>query len=422
MRVLILNQFFYPDISATSQLMTDLAEDLVKMGADVTALCCKNQYIKGEGLVSDEVYKGIRIVRVSVTQFDRGSFVKRGVSYLSFYVSAFFKLVRLTRPDVILVLTTPPLIASVACMIKSISRCRVIYVVQDLYPDVAVQLGVLKEKSRFTKLLESVSKSTLTRADAIVALGDCMRKRIEEKGTPTCKIHVIPNWADGEQIRTVERSENQFIREHNLVDKFIVFYSGNMGKVHDFDTILESAGQLSAHRDIAFVFVGDGPKKNSITSFVKDNPDANILLLPYRTRDELSVSLGAADVSLVTLSEGMQGLVVPSKVYGVMAAGRPVIFVGPSDSEAASTIENAACGYVIPNGRPSELKHAILKLKTDKNLASRMGRNSREHFETKFDRRLVTKRYFDLIKGVTETNGGNIQTSPSYAASRTTDL
>src|SRR5262249_52721370 len=160
----------------------------------------------------------------------------------------------------------------------------------------------------------------------------------------------------------------------------------------------------------------------SISSFVKHNPDVNILLLPYRTRHELTVSLGAADVSLVTLSEGMQGLVVPSKVYGVMAAGRPVIFVAPRNSEAANTIENPACGYAIPNGRPSDLKRAILKLKTDKKLAEQMGRTSREQFETKFDRRFVTTRYFDLIKGVTETNGSNVQTSPSYAASRTTDL
>ncbi|HZS48525.1 MAG TPA: glycosyltransferase family 4 protein [Blastocatellia bacterium] len=422
MRVLILNQFFYPDISATSQLMTDLAEDLVKMGADVTALCCRNQYIKGEELVSDEVYKGIRIVRVAVTQFDRASFVKRGVSYLSFYVSSFFKLIRLNRPDVILVLTTPPLIASVACMIKAISRCRVIYLVQDLYPDVAVQLGVLKEKSSFTRLLERVSKTTLSRSDAIIALGDCMRRRIEEKGTSPKKIHVIPNWADGDQIRTIERSENEFLREHRLTEKFVVFYSGNMGKVHDFDTILEAVRGLSSHSDIVFVFVGDGPKRNLISDFIKENPDVNILLLPYRQRDELSVSLGAADVSLVTLSKGMEGLVVPSKVYGVMAAGRPIIFIGQKGSEAANTIENASCGYVIPNGQVSDLKNAILNLKADKCLAFQMGKNSRESFETKFDRRLVTRRYFDLIKGVMEANGKNVQHSPSYAASRTTDL
>ena len=183
MRVLILNQFFYPDISATSQLMTDLAEDLVELGADVTALCCRDRYIRGEQLNADEIYKGIRIIRVRSTQFDRASFTKRAVAYLSFYASSFVKTIRLKKPDVILVLTTPPLIAGVACLVKAFSRCRVIYVVQDLYPDVAVQLEVLKADSLLTKILERISQFTLTRSDAIVALGECMPKADRIKGS-----------------------------------------------------------------------------------------------------------------------------------------------------------------------------------------------------------------------------------------------
>ena len=256
----------------------------------------------------------------------------------------------------------------------------------------------------------------------MLRLENACRKRIESKGAHSDKVHVIPNWADGDQITLIKRDENQFIAEHQLQQKFIVFYSGNMGKVHDFDTILQSARDLSEHGDIAFVFVGDGPKKDLIERFVKDNPACNILLLPYRSRDELSVSLGAADVSLVCLSDGMQGLVVPSKVYGVMAAGRPVIFVGPSDSEAADTIRDADCGYVVPNGDVIGLTGAILRLRGDKNLASQMGNNSRSTFEKKFDRRIITRRYFDLIKGLTEANNDSRRRSHLYATTRTTDL
>src|SRR5882724_6839887 len=213
MKILILNQFFYPDISATSQLMTDLAEDLTDLGATVTALCCRTTYNKGGDLPAEEDYKGIRIVRARSTSFNRESFVKRAISYLSFYFFSFFRIIRLKKQDVIVVLTTPPLIAAVACAIKSIKGCKVIYLVQDLYPDVAVKLGVLRERSLLTRLLNRVSQSSLTRSDAIIALGDCMREKIEQKGTVSNKIHVIPNWADGTQIILTDRKTNPFLKE-----------------------------------------------------------------------------------------------------------------------------------------------------------------------------------------------------------------
>src|SRR5882724_10006244 len=192
MKILILNQFFYPDISATSQLMTDLAEDLTDLGATVTALCCRTTYNKGGDLPAEEDYKGIRIVRARSTKFNRESFCKRAVSYLSFYFFSFFRIIGLSKQDVIIVLTTPPLIAAVACAIKTIKGCKVIYLVQDLYPDVAVKLGVLNEQSLLTKLLHYVSKATMTRSDAIIVLGDCMRKKIEAKDDLSNKVHVIP--------------------------------------------------------------------------------------------------------------------------------------------------------------------------------------------------------------------------------------
>src|SRR5258708_4690698 len=230
MKVLILNQFFYPDISATSQLMTDLAEDLTELGADVTAVCCRTTYNKGGELPAEEVYRGIRIVRARSTSFNRESFTKRAISYLSFYFFSFFRIILLKKQDVIVVLTTPPLIAAVACAIKTIKGCKVIYLVQDLYPDVAVKLGVLRERSLLTRLLNRVSKSSLTRSDAIIVLGDCMRKKIEAKGSVSHKIHVIPNWADGTQIVLTDRNTNSIIEELSLKDKFIVYYSRNIAK------------------------------------------------------------------------------------------------------------------------------------------------------------------------------------------------
>lgn len=397
MRLLILNQFFYPDESATSQLMTDLAEDLVSLGLEVTVLCGRSGYTGGTASAAQETYRGIQIVRVPSTGFERRSVVRRALSYLSFYLAAFGRLLLLPRPDVLLALTTPPLIAAVACVMKLLRGTRVICLVQDLYPDVAVQLGVLRPGTLFTRFLERVSRSTLQRADAVIVLGECMRRRVKAKAVAPSRIHVLENWADGSEICSLPPESNPFRRDHGLGDQFVVLYSGNMGNAHDLDTILAAAAGLSQQPDVLFLFVGDGPKKSTVENFAVAHPDARIRLLPYASRNELSYSLSAGDASLVSLAAGLEGLVVPSKLYGILASGRPVLFVGPEGSDTARTVREAQCGFAVPNRDVTGLQQAILRLRDDRALARRMGGNARLLLEQRFERRQMTRRYYNLI-------------------------
>lgn len=406
MRVLILNQFFYPDISATSQLMTDLADDLAAQGAEVTALCSNASYIAGQSFASSAMHGAVRIERVTVIAFDRENILRRVGSYLSFYVTAFLRLLRLPRQDVILVLTTPPLVAIVAYVVRLLKGSRVAYLVQDLYPDIAYAFGMMKQKSLGGRVLDAVALFLLRRADVVIALGRCMQERLVAKGVSAAKIQVIPNWADGAQIVPIPREGNPFRAAHDLQDKFIVLYSGNMGRAHDFTVILKSMEQLANHKDIVFVFIGGGPKRTELKNFLEAHPAANARILEYVPREELRHSMGAADLSIVAVADGLEGLVVPSKLYGIMASGRPALYVGPAGSEAAHTIVAQQCGFVVSNSDPDGFSRAILSARNDSAASAAMGAAARQAFEREFDRPVATRRYFHLLNAVTKVRGG----------------
>ncbi|MEO5936743.1 MAG: glycosyltransferase family 4 protein [Terriglobales bacterium] len=402
MRVLTLNQFFYPDISATSQLMTDLAEDLAAQGAEVTALASNVSYTGGKSFPRTETYGDVRIERVPVIAFDRANILRRIGSYLSFYISAFFRLLRLPKQDVILVLTTPPLVAIVAWAIRLIKGSRFVYLVQDLYPDIAYAFGMMKQKSLAGRLLDAIALFLLQRAGAVIALGACMHERLLAKGVSAEKVHVIPNWADGTQIVPIPRTGNSFRAAHGLEGKFVVLYSGNMGRAHDFTAMLTSMERLQSEKDIVFVFIGAGPKKAELEKFVKTHADANVRILDYVPREELKLSMGAADLSIVAVADGLEGLVVPSKLYGIMASGRPALYVGPASSEAARTITAHRCGFVVSNADADGFTQSVLSARADVHSLQAMGIAARQAFDQKFDRSVATRRYFDLLTAVTK--------------------
>lgn len=401
MRVLILNQFFYPDISATSQLMTDLAQDLAAQGVEMTALCSNASYIGGKSFPSSERFGKVQIERVPVIAFDRANILRRLGSYLSFYVSAFWRLVTLPKQDVILVLTTPPLVAVVAYALRLLKGSRMVYLVQDLYPDIAYEFGLLRRGSLFAGLLDRIARFLLHRADAIIALGSCMQERLEKKGVPCARIEVIPNWADGTEIVPVPRRPNPFRAQLGLDDECVVLYSGNMGRAHDFTAILQAMERLAPEKDIVFLFIGAGPKRSELEAFLRQNPEVNARLLDYVPREDLKLSMGAADISIVAVADGLEGLVVPSKLYGILASGRPVLYVGPPGSEAARTVSAHGCGFVVGNQDFAGLVAAIRQVKEDRNAAAAMGAAGRRAFDEHFERKVAVKRYLALLQRVT---------------------
>jgi glycosyltransferase involved in cell wall biosynthesis len=399
MRVIILNQFFYPDHSATSQLMTELAESLFERGLEVTALSGRGRYNGGERLSSSEEYKGIRIERAWATSFGKGSTLTRLADYLSFYLGASWRLLRLPRHDIVMVLTTPPLIGLVALVIVRLRRMRVVSLVQDVYPDVAVALGSLRARNPVTRFLDYLSRLVLRKSDRIIVLSDCMRERIAAKigEDAASQIDVIHNWADGAKIFPLENENNEFSARHNLEDKFVVLFSGNLGRVNDFSTVLESARLLRNRPDIVFLFIGEGAQAAEIKSFIEQHNLLNVRLLPYQPQELLRYSLAAGHVSLVTLRGGLAGLSVPSKTYSILAAGRPVLFIGDSQSEVARIVTDNRCGAVVSSGAYQATAQIISDWSLNRTKLSELNAAARRAFEKRFERQRAVNAYLETF-------------------------
>ncbi|HJU54300.1 MAG TPA: glycosyltransferase family 4 protein [Pyrinomonadaceae bacterium] len=399
MRVIILNQFFYPDHSAASQYMTDLAESLVEHGVEVTALSGRGRYNGGDRLPPREVYKGVRIERAWATSFGKGNLIKRLSDYLTFYLCATWKLLRLPRHDIVMALTTPPFIGLVALVIGRLRGMRVVALVQDVYPDVAVSLGALNRRNPATRLLDWLNRYTLRSSDKVIVVGECMRERVVAKVGEqlALRVRVIYNWADAREIRPLNGEGNSFAEQLEVGDKFVLLFSGNLGHINEFPTVLDAALILRDRSDILFLFIGEGVKKASVEKFAERHKLSNIRLLPYQPRETLRYSLAAADAALVTLAEGLAGLSVPSKTYASLAAGLPVLFVGDARSSIARIVAENNCGEVVAAGDHLRLARVLCDWASNKGKVAALGRAARATFERDFERSRAVSAYMETF-------------------------
>lgn len=409
MKILVIQQHFYPEVAATGQLLLDLCEGLVKAGYKVKVITGNPTEIPQEkqkgNFLRKENYKGIEIFRLKNTTFNKYRMAGRVLNYLSFHFLIFFHMLFYERPDLVFVLSTPPFISFSGLMLKVFKRSKVIYNVQDLFPDLAVELGKLKNK-QFIEFLKKLSELIVRRVDKVVVVGEYMEKRIREEllRETSTDTHVVTihNWADGDKIKVLrEDEENNFLkREWRLEGKFVVLYSGNIGYLHEFDTIISTAEYFAKEgpREIVFVFIGEGIKKSYIEEKIKEKGLYNILFFPYQSREMLTYSLGLADVSLVTLEKGFEGMVVPSKIYGILASGKPVIAIIGEESEITEIIRRGKCGEIIKIGDFKALSNAIINYYKNPQKCNEEGMNGRKYFEKNFERKIAIKKYIKVIE------------------------
>jgi len=395
MKVLLVNQFFHPDLSATAQLATDLAEDLVGRGLEVTALAARGAYLGGGQLPASETYRGIRIHRVRCSSLGKRSVARRLVDYGSFYAAAATYTLTGRRYDTVIAMSTPPLLATVGAMRRLLRGTRFVYWLQDVYPELAIGFGILRAHSLAAHVFHRLSGWTLRRADAVIAVGDAMAERVRAKGVEASRVHVVPNWADGDAVQPVPPEKNRFRHAHGLDGKRVVLYSGNMGRAHDLDTILGVARRLRDETDLAFVFVGDGARRVEVEAAARELP--SVRLLPYQPRERLAESLSAGDVHVVTQAPFTVGLVEPSKLYGAMAAGRPVLYIGPRATEAGRTVESEGIGAVVPPGKVDRAIDALQRLLTER---GPLGARARIAFEKNHNRRVRTAQFAAILRAL----------------------
>lgn len=439
MRILVFNQHFYPEVASSAQILTELCEDLAKAGHSVTVICGMPSYRRREELsvaepgmkrkkelpsarvVGDiisflftlfprwildaETALGVNILRVYTyapkLSAGKWRYVQRMVQYLSYFIFSLPTALLCPKADVILYLSTPPLLNGItANLIKLFKGTPNIFNIQDLYPDVAVSLGVVK-KGLLTKPLYMIEKLLYAGADGIVPIGILMEKALLEKGVPSHKIHIIPNWMDTEQIRPIGKSNSSFAKEHHLLDKFVVMYSGNIGLSQGLENVLRAAEKLRDIEGLLFLFIGGGENLERLKTMSEELELDNVRFLPYQPKSRLSESLSSADVHLLTLKRGLSNFSVPSKIYGIMASGKPVIAAVDAESEIAEMVKEAGCGVLVEPENPQALAEVVRSLYNDKEKLDLMGASGRNYLEQKVTRRICVAKYMELFNRVT---------------------
>ncbi|MGE0798668.1 MAG: glycosyltransferase family 4 protein [Lautropia sp.] len=382
-RLIFVNRFYYPDISATSQILTDLCVRLARRGYRVEVVTSRSRYDDAAaGLPASEIVDGVLIRRVATTRFGRATTMGRLVDYVSFYLSSIVALWRtVRRGDVIVAKTDPPLLSVPCMLVAQLRGAHAINWFQDVFPEVAMAAGIGRRFGPAGRLLMATCRwgrdLSIRRADANVVVGERMRRLLETRGSPSSKLATIPNWVDLTQIRPIAHDHNALRSQWGLEKAFVIGYSGNMGVAHDFNAILEAAQLLLGRPSIQFLLIGGGKQRQWLEAEIVRRGLANIRLRPYQPREQLSLSLSAADVHLVSLRPSMEGLVVPSKFYGICAAARPTLFLGDPDGELGVVIRREQCGICVPDGNGTELARAITMLADEPALATRLGSAAR---------------------------------------------
>ena len=402
-RLLFVNRFYYPDHSATAQILTDLAEALAARGWDVGVIASRLRYDDPAALLpAHDTHAGVGIRRIWSSRFGRAGLAGRAIDYLSFYVTAFFALLATARRgDIVVAKTDPPLLSVVASVAVRLRGATLVNWLQDLYPEVAAELGVGAMRGPLGRLLRGRRNASLRRARLNIAIGERMAERIAAEGVPAERIAVMPNWSDEAAIRPIARAAVALRDEWGLGDAFVVGYSGNLGRAHEFETLL-GAARLLAHRDdIVFLMIGGGHESARLAARVADEGLADrFRFRPYQPRERLSESLGAADVHWLSLRPEMEGLIVPSKFYGIAAAGRPVIAITDLDGEIARIVRREDCGMAIAPGDAPGLAAAIEDLAGDPARVAAMGGAARAVIEREFGRVDAFERWDQLFSGL----------------------
>ena len=403
LKVIFINRYFYPDQSATSQLLTDLAFSMTDIGKEIHVITSQQSYSgDNHSLPRKEIVRDVHIHRIRTTHFGRAALIGRSIDYLSFYFSSMTLLLTLTsKEDMIVAETDPPLISIVAAFVAKLKAARLINWLQDLFPEVATELGVKIARPPLSTLLKFLRNRTLYYADKNVVIGTLMADKLEKEGVPKEKISTIHNWADGTKIQPIKPDNNPFRKAWNLNNKFVIGYSGNMGRSHDFDTILEAIHILKDDPSIVFLFIGDGAQLPRIREEISKRDLSNVVFKPYQDRERLAESLSACDVHLITLKSTLEGLIVPSKFYGIAAAGRPSIFIGDPNGEIAQILQKYDCGISIIEGDGVALAEAIHQLKG----------NPTRHLELSENARHMFAQYFGFI--IAEEKWRSILTQPN---------
>jgi putative colanic acid biosynthesis glycosyltransferase WcaI len=394
-RLLVLNQYYWPGPEATAHLLTELCEALAS-SFDVTVITGSVRDARAARL---EVRNAVTIRRLPSTKFERRRRILRAMNYLSYVSLATWTGLTEARPDIVLCMTDPPFIGGVARFVARRFRAPLVVITQDLFPETAVELNQLRNPLA-VGLFRRLTRSYLHAADQVVAIGDTMRRRLEERGVDPERLVVIPNWVDTAVVVPRPR-DNSWARAHEVVDRFVVMHSGNIGHAQNLDALVRASTLLRDLEDLAVLIIGAGARHQELLAFAEEVQANSVRFLPYQPREVLSESLSTADVHVIGLAPGLAGYVVPSRLYGTLAVARPVIVAAEAESETAQVVERVGCGIVLPSDHPELLAAAIRRAYEGEFDLEEMGRRGRAYVELEADRKIAVDRYRSLLLRMT---------------------
>jgi len=363
MRILAVNRFYRPDHSATSQMLTDLAEHLAIEGCDVVVVTSQLGYDGGAPLPSRERLAGVDVRRIWTTRFGRSNLVGRAIDYASFYVSAFVELLRAgRRGDVLIAKTDPPLISVAAAVAANIKGMKLINWCQDLFPETAGALGMKWANGGAGRLLRSLRNWSLRQAKYNVCIHEKMAEHITRENVPRDLIRVLPNWADRD-TRPVSNQDNALRKAWGLEDRFVIGYCGNLGRAHMPETMAKLVEATCDIEGLSWLFIGGGAGLERVRRAADGR--SNVLFKAYQPRSALSESLSVPDIHLISQDPDCEGLILPSKLYGVRAVGRPVLFLGDADGAIAREVAAFGAGLTLDPGAPRTWQARVEELVSD---------------------------------------------------------
>jgi len=323
----------------------------------------------------------------------------RAIDYVSFYRSMLRCLGEIARQDdIIIAKTDPPLTSIVAMIAARRNGARLLNWLQDIYPETAVELGVPLMRGPVAASLAALRNRSLRQAEATVVVGELMGRKVASLGAPAARTHVIANWCNDEEIRPIAQSQNPLRQAWNLDGKFVVGYSGNLGRGHEFATVLAAAERMRENPRIVFLMIGGGKRFAELAAAVKKRGlEDSFRFVPYQERKTLPYSLGVADAHWLSLNPSLEGLIVPSKFYGIAAAGRPIVAIADKDGELGRLVQQHGCGIVIAPGDADALVEAVKRLLNEPSTVLEMGKRARKMLDAHFTRQQGLARWRELL-------------------------
>ena len=393
--ILVLNQYYKPGVEATANLLADLCESLAEE-FDVTVVTGR---LQGRAeLPSEEVLNGVHVLRTRSTAFDRTKLRFRALNYITYLLDSLVRARSVARPDLVLCMTDPPIVGDLGLLIARRRGVPLLVISEDVFPEIATELGRLTNPLVIAPLRALVG-FYLRRADTVVAIGERMRERLIAKGAPPERVIVIPNWVDTATI-TPQPKQNEWSRDAGLDGRFVVMHSGNVGHAQNLDKLIVATTHLRDLDELSVPIIGFGARSRELEQLTKELGADRVRFLEYQPRERLSESLSAADVHYVGLAPGLSGYVVPSRLYGILSAGRPVIVAADEDSETAGLVSEVGCGVVVPADRPDLVAAAIRDAHDGRLDLEAMGAAGREYVVRNADRLLALGRYREVVRGL----------------------